>query len=132
LGTLSCTSRLLCLAPIEESGEDSLTLLVSMISKASSQNTSSHDPRHGLLERLSNCLQYTAMSDESKNLRDIADALLKTSERLREEAKVLKERAKVLDDAIGKRARLRELSEAATRAGDRNRKGKRSSYDQGT
>jgi hypothetical protein len=72
------------------------------------------------------------MSDESKNLRDIADALLKTSERLREEAKVLKERAKVLDDAIGKRARLRELSEAATRAGDRNRKGKRSSYDQGT
>jgi hypothetical protein len=72
------------------------------------------------------------MSAESKNLRDIADALLKTSERLREEAKVLKERAKVLDDAISKRGRLRELSEAATRAGDRNRKGKRSSYDQGT
>ena len=68
------------------------------------------------------------MSDESKELRNIADALLKTSERLREEAKVLIERATTLDDAISKR----ELGEAATRAGDRNRKGKRGSYDQGT
>jgi hypothetical protein len=64
--------------------------------------------------------------------KNCADALLKTSEWLREEAKVLKERAKVLDDAITKRGRLRELSEAAKRAGDRNRKGKHSSYDQGT
>ncbi len=72
------------------------------------------------------------MSNESKELREIADSRLKTSERLREEAKVLKDRAKVLDDAISKRGRLRELSEAAALAGDRNRKGKRSSYDQGT
>jgi hypothetical protein len=68
------------------------------------------------------------MSDESKELREIADALLKTSERLREEAKVLIKKAEVLDDAVSKK----ELSEAATRAGDRNRKGKRGSYDQGT
>jgi hypothetical protein len=68
------------------------------------------------------------MSDESKELRNIADALLKTSERIREEARVLIEKAKVLDDAISKK----DLGEAATRAGDRNRRGKRGSYDQGT
>jgi hypothetical protein len=47
-------------------------------------------------------------------------------------AMVLKDRAKVLDEAIIKRGRLRELSAAAKRAGDRNRKSKRSSHDQGT
>lgn len=63
------------------------------------------------------------MSEEDSSTEDLTFSS-------RGEAKVLKE--KVLVGAISKRGRLRELSEAATRACDRNRKGKRSSYDQGT
>jgi hypothetical protein len=67
-----------------------------------------------------------------KELSEITDSLSEASERLRDESEGFERQSKVLDEAISKRARLRELSAAATRAGDRNRTGKRSSDDQGT